>query len=456
MPSLASRRRSFIWKDPQPFKPVERHEVRGVDIVLGEIDEIIRYLKYFDIKKKIDVGGGVLFYGPSGAGKTHLTRYLVSASGVRAVDGWRFPLPRDRAPSQELVAEDIHDFYALAREYVKRSKRPIIIFFDEFDKKAADEMEDQLRAEIDGMEGRTTGILLVVTAAVESIEDLDAGLFREGRICIHMPLTRFTVRGNEEVLDFYIKQFPHSPEIDIKSIARVLGGKKTPAALKQLVQDSYRDVCLENTDGEMVLEQRHLIKRCMREMLGLEVENTLSAGERWKVACHEAGHAALARHLGFPVRLVTIMPVLDAEQERYGTTITGLPEGVMITREILENQMACCFGGAQAERLFGHVGFIDDDPEKATTVARELVDKYLCGRRTRQRYGPMTVEGSKDGYSPKLKKLLEDDTSALLKQAESRARLLLKKIGKARVKRVAEALIKQGTLLQKDLDRLLS
>ncbi len=457
MPSLATRRRSFIWRDPQTFGHVSRHEIKGADLALEEVDQIIHYLRNFHRIKNIDIGGGVLFYGPNRIGKSYFASYLVSASGIRALNGWKFPLPADRELG-ELDAKDTHALYDLSREYVKRKKQPIIIYFDEFAENASDEMIDQLRIEIDGMEGHAKGIILVVTAVGDNIEGLDQGLFGDRRISIHIPLTYPNPHGSEEVLRFYIEKFPHAPEIDVKSIARILGGKKTPAALAELVHDSYRDADLEKDGGDVaVLEQRNLIKRCLREVLGFESGSVLSPEEQWRVACHEAAHAILARRFGLQVRLVSVLPTAGAELDKPGVTMVHIPDDAVVTIEMMKSQLVYCFGGMLAERLFGFkksIG-ISDDMEKATGIAKELVEQHMCGRRTRRLYGPMTFSDEEGTYSEAVRRSLARDAAELLQEGESRARSLMRQIGKKKIERVAKALMEKGTLLQDDLDRLL-
>ena len=127
-------------------------------------------------------------------------------------------------------AAKVRDLFKEANE-----KAPCIVFIDEIDtigKKrdngnfggGNDEREqtlNQLLAEMDGFEANKGIILLAATNRPES---LDAALLRPGRFDRRVPVELPDLAGREAILKVHAKNYKMDPNIDYNTIARATSG----------------------------------------------------------------------------------------------------------------------------------------------------------------------------------------------------------------------------------------
>jgi cell division protease FtsH len=185
--SLVSR--SLPWLSLQGrLKHVEEDEisfddVAGIDIAKRELQEIV---DFFNTPERFVKSGarsprGVLLYGPPGTGKTLLARAVAGEAqatffGVNASEFVEMFMG--------IGASRVRDLFGLARE-----NAPSVIFIDEIDAvgrmrgalQGNDEREqtlNQMLSEMDGFDPRTG---VVVMAATNRRDVLDAALVRAGR-----------------------------------------------------------------------------------------------------------------------------------------------------------------------------------------------------------------------------------------------------------------------------------
>jgi SpoVK/Ycf46/Vps4 family AAA+-type ATPase len=126
------------------------------------------------------VGGGILVYGPPGCGKTHLARATAGEAGINFL---------------AVGINDVLDMWVGASEKrlhavfeQARAAAPCILFFDEVDALAPKRhatysanrpLVNQFLAELDGMQARNEGVLIL--AATNMPWDLDTAFHRPGR-----------------------------------------------------------------------------------------------------------------------------------------------------------------------------------------------------------------------------------------------------------------------------------
>src|SRR3989344_481197 len=461
MASLAKQRRDFIFSAVSAFAPVKREEIRGAGALLTIFDEVIERIKNFQFLTSIGLhpGGTLLLYGPKRTGKTYFSRYLATVSGARFVNIRNFPKPNTDEDGREtaLCAEDVRELYKLAREFVKKHDKPIILFYDEFDGVEGGALEE-LRIQIDGVAGRTDGVFLVATAAVETVEEIDSGLFGFGRALTEPILFGYqTPQGKLDTLRYYVSLVDHDPGVDLESIASLFQEETSPAAIQQFVSDAYTRANLDNKNGAAKLTERLLAERCVRNLIGFEMDNERSHENDRTVANHEACHAASGRYLGLPIPLVTILPMRNAEIETRGATMVGIPENRVVPLKVREDLMVFYLCGIIGQR---RLGFPDDDGIgfdliNANMVAQKLVGDNAHGKLTLERYGCIVLNRPRSEYSERLRTTEELDITSFVKTAEKRAVALMRKIGKRRLRRVAMALLEKKTILQNELRALL-
>lgn len=179
-----------------------------------------------DLERDVPPPTGVLFYGPSGTGKTFAAECLACSLGlnvirVRATDVLDQWLGGSEATIRALFAR-------------ARSAAPCALFFDDLDAIAANRENDgdsndvyarllsTLLNEIDGISGSNalSGILIVGTT--NRIQAIDAALLRPGRFEEHLLLDLPSIDDIEEMLKMFLEKVPMDCEVNLHDIAELL------------------------------------------------------------------------------------------------------------------------------------------------------------------------------------------------------------------------------------------
>ena len=273
-------------------------DVAGVDEAIEELAEVRDYLGSPDkfLAMGAAVPKGILLTGPPGCGKTLLARALAGEANV----------PFFSISGSEFVeifvgvgASRIRDFFAVAK-----SAAPCIVFIDELDAVGRgrtamavggqDEREatlNQLLVEMDGFE---CGSGVIVLAATNRPDILDAALLRPGRFDRRVGIDRPDVRGREGVLKIHARGKPLAAEIDMAAVAKRTVGF-SGADLANVVNEA---ALLAARRGSTQVEAKHMFEAIERVVAGPERHTRiLSPQDRYRIAFHEAGHAVAATAL---------------------------------------------------------------------------------------------------------------------------------------------------------------
>ena len=188
-------------------------DVAGVDEAKTELNEIVDFLKtperYTAIGARIPKG--VLLVGPPGTGKTLLSKAVAGEAGV----------PFFIISGSEFVELFVGAGAARVRDLFEEAKKkaPCIIFIDELDAIGKsrsgsmgvvggnDEREqtlNQLLTEMDGFAAQDKPV--IVLAATNQPETLDAALLRPGRFDRQVLVDRPDLSGRKMILDIYGKK----------------------------------------------------------------------------------------------------------------------------------------------------------------------------------------------------------------------------------------------------------
>ena len=187
---------------------------------------------------------------------------------------------------------------------------------------------NQLLAEMDGFDS-SEGVIIM--AATNTPEVLDAALLRAGRFDRQVLVDRPDLRDRVEILKVHARKIRMATDVNLETIAARTPGM-VGADLANIVNEA---ALLAVRRGAESVEMRDLEQAADRVMLGLEKKSrVMRPEEKERVAVHEAGHALVAlsvKHAD-PLHRVSIIPrsigalgytLQLPTQERYLMTRTG-------------------------------------------------------------------------------------------------------------------------------------
>jgi len=357
-------------------------DVAGVDEAKQELTEIVDFLKtperYAEIGARIPKG--VLLVGPPGTGKTLLSKAVAGEAGV----------PFFIISGSEFVELFVGAGAARVRDLFEEAKKkaPCIIFIDELDAIGKsrsgsmgvvggnDEREqtlNQLLTEMDGFTAQDKPV--IVLAATNQPEVLDAALLRPGRFDRQVLVDRPDLSGRKTILEIYAKKVKLAEAVDLDSVAQATSGF-AGADLANLVNEA---ALLAARNHRTKVEQQDLGEAIERVVAGLEKKSrVLQDDEKKVVAYHEVGHAIVGHLMpgGSKVAKISIVP---RGMSALGYTLQ-LPteERFLNSKEELQGQIATLLGGRSAEEIvFGKITTgAANDLQRATDLAEQMVGTY--------------------------------------------------------------------------------
>jgi cell division protease FtsH len=411
-------------------------DVEGIDEAKEELVEVVEFLK--DPGKYQRLGGhipkGVLLLGPPGTGKTLLARAVAGEAGVPffSISGSDFV-----EMFVGVGAARVRDLFAQAVKHA-----PSIIFIDELDAlgkarginilSSHDEREqtlNQLLAEMDGFEPNQG---VIIMAATNRPEILDAALLRPGRFDRQVLVDRPDLKGREKILRLHAKKIKLSPAVDLGVIAA-----KTPgfvgADLANIVNEA---ALLAAREGKEAVGMEDFDEAIARVIAGLQKKSRImSPKEKQTVAYHESGHAIVAELVpgADPVTKISIVP--------RGIAALGYTQQLptedryLMTRSELVARIHVLLGGRVAEEMvFGDISTgAQNDLQKATEIARTMVTQFgmsdkvglvaLEGPRTPM-FLPIPVQSQKE-YSEETAHLIDTEIKNILTETHGKVTAIL-------------------------------
>ncbi len=358
-------------------------DVAGIEEAKEELQEVVSFLKkpekFTAIGAKIPKG--VLLVGPPGTGKTLLAKAIAGEAGV----------PFFSISGSEFVEMFVGVGASRVRDLFRKAKEnaPCIIFIDEIDavgrQRGAgigggnDEREqtlNQLLTEMDGFEGNT-GIIII--AATNRPDVLDAALLRPGRFDRQVSVDLPTYKGRLGILEVHARNKKLTPEVSLEAIAR-----KTPgfsgADLSNMLNEAAILTARRRKEGITSVEIDDAIDRVT---IGLSLTPLLDSKKKRLIAYHEMGHALLMTLLknSDPLNKVTIIP-RSGGVGGFAQPIMdeGMIDSGMYTRGWLVDRITISLGGRAAEEeIFGAAEVTvgaSNDIRSVANLAREMVTRY--------------------------------------------------------------------------------
>jgi cell division protease FtsH len=366
-------------------------DVAGVDEAKEEFEEVVSFLKrperFTAVGAKIPKG--VMLVGPPGTGKTLLAKAIAGEAGV----------PFFSISGSEFVEMFVGVGASRVRDLFKKAKEnsPCIIFIDEIDAVGRqrgtgigggnDEREqtlNQLLTEMDGFEGNTG---IIVIAATNRVDVLDAALLRPGRFDRQVTVDVPDVKGRLEILNVHARNKKLADEVSLEVIA-----KRTPgfsgADLANLLNESAILTARRRKDATTMSEVDAAIDRVIA---GMEGTALVDSKTKRLIAYHEVGHAIVGTLLKHhdPVQKVTLIP---RGQAKGLTWFTPSDDQSLISRsQILARIMGALGGRAAEEVVFGYPEVTTgagNDLQQVTSMARQMVTRFGMSN-----IGPLALEG---------------------------------------------------------------
>jgi len=353
-------------------------DVAGCDEAKEEVKEVVDFLK--DPAKFQKLGGriprGLLLVGPPGTGKTLLAKSIAGEAKV----------PFFSISGSDFVEMFVGVGASRVRDMFENAKKnaPCIIFIDEIDavgrQRGAglgggnDEREQTLNQMLVEMDGFETNVGVIVVAATNRPDILDAALLRPGRFDRQVYVTLPDIRGREQILNVHMRKVPLSPDVNAAVIARGTPGM-SGADLANLCNEAALMAARRNA---RTVEMQDFEKAKDKILMGPERKSmVMPEEERRNTAYHESGHALIGKLLPKcdPVHKVTIIP----RGRALGVTMS-LPaqDRYSYDKDYMLNQISMLFGGRIAEEVFMHqmTTGASNDFERATQIARDMVMRY--------------------------------------------------------------------------------
>ena len=432
-------------------------DIAGYEGSKAEVMEVVDYLKHPARYARAGAVGpkGVLMVGPPGTGKTLLARAVAGEAGVPffALSGSSFV-----EMFVGVGASRVRDLFVDARK-----RAPSIIFIDEIDAIGGrrgpggfgsnDEREQTLNQLLSEMDGFEPGARVVVMAATNRAEILDAALLRPGRFdrTVEIPLPNYVERA--AILAIHGKGKTLAPDVDLGVVARGTPGF-SGADLANLVNEAAINAV--RGDREVISAADFDAARDRLLIGRRDSSSALMPEEKHAVAVHEGGHAlvaALSKHAD-PVAKVTIL----SRGAALGVT-EQLPEFErhLYPESRLTDSLAVRLGGRAAEIMVlgepstGSANDLAGATELATHMVREWGFSATVGPIS---YGP---EGpSRDNpfagrpYAEDTQRSIDQEVARLLRMAEDTATTLLRG-HRETLDRVVAVLLERETIDGSDL-----
>ena len=437
--------------------------VAGLANAKRDLYEIVGYLKDPQHYRKLGakIPRGILLMGPPGTGKTLLAKAMAGEANVPffSISGSEFI-----EMFVGVGASRVRDMFESARK-----EAPSIIFIDEIDSVGRargtglggghDEREQTLNQILGEMDGFDPHEAVVVLAATNRPDVLDAALLRPGRFDRKITLDLPDIKARRAILDIHSADVPLNDDVDLDRLAALTVGF-SGADLENLVNEA---ALLSGRGDRVTVDMKSLLNARDKVVLGGKRELIIGDEEKKLVAYHEAGHviaASLLLHAD-PLDKVTIIP----RGQSLGATEQIIEEEhYNLRRSYVLDRIGVMLGGRVAEQLiFGEVSSgAEDDLKQATRLARHMVTHWGMS----DKLGPVAFRRGEEhiflgremtqqhDFSEHTAQIIDDEICALLKDIEQDIAALLKQ-HRPQLESLAAALLKKETLEANDIQSII-
>ena len=482
-------------------------DVAGQPEAISRLREVCEWLKEPEVYNRHDaqLPRGILLVGPPGTGKTLLARALAGEAdaSMYITTGSSFV-----EMYVGVGASRVRTLFEDARRQRQRTKKPVLIFIDEIDAvggargngtSSNSEREQTLNQLLTEMDGFKENEGIIVVAATNRSDMLDAALKRKGRFDIEVFVDLPDVSGREAIFKVHSRKKKLDTTVDFALIARRTFGfsgadieaacneAAVIAARKQSVLDKAAKAVADAKAAEEAKKNGPLdspvtpngtsptpppqymivakpapgpVTLITTDMLD-EAISIVEAGEARKdrlqamtmadkqqTAFHELGHAVVTLVLkGDPITKITILP--RGRALGYVQTHTESDRWNM-TKEQMLKRISSAMAGRIAQEIF--MNTIDtgasSDFQQANNMAKLMVTQFGMSKLGRiylaDSQTPVAMQ-----VGPKLADAIDSEIQGIVAECEERARKLITEYD-APIRALCGVLIEKETLLGPD------
>ena len=438
-------------------------DVAGMEGAKEDLEEVVEFLKKPEKFKRLGakIPKGVLLVGPPGTGKTLISRAVAGQADV----------PFFSLSGSEFIEMLVGVGAARVRSLFRDAKKnePSIIFIDEIDSIGRvrgtglggghDEREqtlNQLLSEMDGFESHDEVIIL---AATNRPDVLDAALLRPGRFDRKVVIDNPQLKERLAILKIHARNKPLADDVELEDVAKSTAGF-AGADLENILNEA---ALLAARRGKNEIEKVDLRDATDKVLIGNERKGLLNEDEKKPVAYHEAGHAILGWMLPHsdPIHKISIVP----RGMSLGHTFQ-LPEKDkhLQFKKAMEDRLVILLGGRAAEEIF-----MDDISSGAAgdfKAASHLSKNMVCLWGMSEEIGNLYIDTEEShpflgrsmavgrSISEKTAEKIDSEVKRILQEAEEKACKILKENSKA-VDALVELLLEKETVSGQELDELM-
>ena len=434
---------------------VKFDDVAGVEEAKEEVQEIVDYLKSPDkyLRLGAKIPKGILLVGPPGTGKTLLARAVAGEASV----------PFFSMSASSFIEMFVGVGASRVRDLFENAKKeaPAIVFIDEIDAIGKsrnsgpmggnDEREqtlNQLLSEMDGFDADKSPVIVI--AATNRPEVLDAALLRPGRFDRQVLVDKPDFKGRCDILKVHMKDVKIGKDVNIEDIARLTTGL-AGADLENIINEA---ALLAGRKSKTFVEQADLVEAVERSIAGLEKKSRrVNPKEKKIVTYHESGHALIAE-LTKGAKRVTKVSVVPRGLAALGYTLNTPEENkfMMQKHELLAEVDVLLAGRAAEEVFIKEISTgASNDLERATDIIKAMVIMYgmsdVAGLMVLEKQRATFLNGGQSikDYSDKMAEKVDDFVKTLLHERYT-AVLGLLEIYKGAIENMVSALYEEETI----------
>ena len=434
---------------------VKFDDAAGVEEAKEEVQEIVDYLKSPDkyLRLGAKIPKGILLVGPPGTGKTLLARAVAGEASV----------PFFSMSASSFIEMFVGVGASRVRDLFENAKKeaPAIVFIDEIDAIGKsrnsgpmggnDEREqtlNQLLSEMDGFDADKSPVIVI--AATNRPEVLDAALLRPGRFDRQVLVDKPDFKGRCDILKVHMKDVKIGKDVNIEDIARLTTGL-AGADLENIINEA---ALLAGRKSKTFVEQADLVEAVERSIAGLEKKSRrVNPKEKKIVTYHESGHALIAE-LTKGAKRVTKVSVVPRGLAALGYTLNTPEENkfMMQKHELLAEVDVLLAGRAAEEVFIKEISTgASNDLERATDIIKAMVSMYgmsdVAGLMVLEKQRATFLNGGQSikDYSDKMAEKVDEFVKALLHERYT-AVLGLLEIYKGAIENMVSALYEEETI----------